>query len=316
MRLFSALGETCFDARMPEIPGRREEDGPRREDDHAEPKEGGTEDGSVTTDAVQVPPASESTAPVVQSGPPAGAERNSRDAAAAADPMEAGNSLQRTALRTAIYFLYDGVSGERKEPYRVAKVVLETILDECIPPCHRADMSLTCKISEYLAPCALSALLWSAVEQARILQRRALIGKRDVSNRSFFFSAGWTTVHRTARQALINRLFFRMGSMEYSLASLLGIVCCFFREDLFFEIHRLKKWPKHFSLPQGFGALVRSLIYAAAFSLPLQSVSTVFAESSRRRGNVKKLIFAAVLTQVKHLHQLYVYLTAASLRLS
>lgn len=207
---------------------------------------------------------------------------------------------RRVAIRTAIYFLYDRVSDRRKELCRILKVLLEMFIDECMPPPARGDMTFRRKCAEYLAPYAFASLLWYVMEHVRRLRLRSALGTL-MSSRNVLSNAAWTITHRTARHALINRLFFRIGSLEYSLASLVGMICCFFREEGFFEIHRLHRWPKYFSLRQGLRALFKSFVYAAAFALPLHKASVLLAASRRRRGNVKKLIFAMALAQIKYL---------------
>lgn len=205
--------------------------------------------------------------------------------------------------------MYDGVSlgGGHKELARVAKILAELLLDERIPPPHHADMGIVRKCAEYLAPCAVSSLAWFVVHRMRA---RNGAGKVVVAARGV-----WAVFHRVARQALIYRLFFRMGSVEYSLASLLGIVCCFFSEDLFLDLHRFALWPTHFSMRQGVGAVGRSFLYSMAFSLPLQRLSKVFEESRRRRGNAKKLIFALVLALVQYLNRIRARILTATPRL-
>ncbi|CAN8066750.1 unnamed protein product [Agarophyton chilense] len=217
------------------------------------------------------------------------------------------NAVLRIGLRTLTYFIYDGfpVSSGYREFARVCKVMVETVVDERYPPPHRADMSLSRKCAEFLLAPASSSLIWFVL---RTIQMQKLLETTGFGADKGFWQwlkAFWTVTHRIARQALIYRLFFRIGSLKYSLASALGIMCCFFRETIFPDIIHLHLWPKHFSASQGIAAVFRSLIYATAFALPLQKCSKLFRDSPRRRGNVKKLIFALVLAKIQRSVRLY-----------
>eukprot|EP00177_Eucheuma_denticulatum_P007569 GFKZ01013780.1.p1 GENE.GFKZ01013780.1~~GFKZ01013780.1.p1 ORF type:complete len:288 (-),score=23.69 GFKZ01013780.1:2222-3085(-) len=213
------------------------------------------------------------------------------------------NAAQRVAIRIMTYFVYDrfSVAGGYKELARIGKAFVELIVDECFPPPHRAAMSLGRKCTEYLLAPAASSLIWFLSTQLRSVQRPKAVTFRSSKSRSVTCKAIWTVLHRTARQALIYRLFFRIGSIRYSLASALGIICCFFKETIFRELVWITRWPKHFSTLQGVSAILRSLIYALAFSLPLHRVSKRLRESPRRRGNIKKIVFALALSQSERL---------------
>lgn len=204
------------------------------------------------------------------------------------------------------YLVYDrfSVTGGYKELARIAKAVVELIIDERFPPPRRVDMSLQRKCTEFLFAPAASSLIWFMCCNLRELQIRKRGEASSVLMRLFVVGkATWTVLHRIARQALIYRLFFRIDSLRYSLASALGIVCCFFKESLFKDFLRLARWPHHFSSTQGVTAILRSVIYAVAFSLPLQRLSKRLQESPRRRGNVKKIIFAIALSQTYKIMQ-------------
>lgn len=217
------------------------------------------------------------------------------------------NARLRVSLRSLTYFLYDGfpITSGYREFARVGKVLIELVIDERYPPPRRADMSLSRNCLEFLLAPAASSFAWFIV---RNLRNRAISRSNKpnlMHNALIWLKAIWTVVHRVGRQALIYRLFFRLGTLQYSLASALGIVCCFFKESIFPDIIRLGQWPKHFSASQGLAAILRSFVYAAAFALPLQKVSTALRDSPRRRGNVKKLIFALALSQTQKLVKLY-----------
>lgn len=204
----------------------------------------------------------------------------------------------RDAARIMTYIAYDAASTRlHRDSARVGKVMIETLIDEavCSPP-SRAAMTLRGCCVEYLAPCGISSLFWFLV---RRLQRT----NRTTSGPRVFARALWTVLHRILRQAMICRLFFRIGSIEYNLATAVGLVCCFFREDIFFEIYKLRRWPAHFSASQGLYAMLRTLAYTMAFALPLHKWSS-FLERSHRRGNVKKLIFAVSLANTARIRKL------------
>ncbi|PXF49344.1 hypothetical protein BWQ96_00918 [Gracilariopsis chorda] len=217
------------------------------------------------------------------------------------------NALLRVSLRSLTYFFYDGfpITSGYREFARVGKVLIELVIDERYPPPRRADMSLSRKCLEFLLAPAASSFAWFIVRNIRN-QGVPRSNKANFMRNSLIWIKGiWTVVHRVGRQALIYRLFFSLGTLKYSLASALGIVCCFFKESIFPDIVRLGRWPKHFSASQGMAAILRSFVYAAAFALPLQNVSKTLRDSPRRRGNVKKLIFALALSQTQKLVKLY-----------
>jgi hypothetical protein len=208
--------------------------------------------------------------------------------------------LARGAARVATYVAYDAAAGYvARDTARVVKVLAELAIDELAPPPPRPEMTVTRCLGEYLAPCGLSSLLWFVVRRLRSHSPHQPPNGRVVATRAL-----WTVVHRMLRQALICRLFFRIGSTRYNLATLLGLVCCFFREEIFSELHRLHKWPLYFSLPQGGYAVLRTIAYTMAFLLPLQRVSKLL-ESPQRRGNVKKLLFSLLLASTTRLQDLY-----------
>lgn len=213
------------------------------------------------------------------------------------------NAGQRLVLRTIAYFVYDrfSIAGGHKEVARIGKAFVELLVDERFPPPHRSDMTFGRKCLEFLFAPAASSLMWFLTRSIRT--QRIAVAKTQMRPR-VFAKALWTVVHRVGRQALIYRLFFRIGSLQYSLASALGIVCCFFKDTLFPDLVRLRRWPQHFSSSQGIAAIFRSLVYAVAFSLPLQRVSSALQECPRRRGNVKKIIFAIALSGSQRLLEL------------
>lgn len=216
------------------------------------------------------------------------------------------NAAQRLAIRTMTYFVYDrfSVAGGYKELARIGKAFVELLVDECFPPPHRAAMSLGRKCTEFLLAPAASSLIWFLTTHLRSVQRRKAVFPPSAKHHSLTCRAIWTVLHRIARQALIYRLFFRIGSIRYSLASALGIICCFFKETIFPELVWITRWPRHFSSLQGVSAILRSLIYALAFSLPLHRVSKRLRESPRRRGNIKKIVFALALSQSEKLMEI------------
>lgn len=193
--------------------------------------------------------------------------------------------LRRLALRTLIYLLYDVTPITEKESTRVGRVLMECALDEWLPIPARHELPGVAKCLEYLAPPALSTVLATALGRA---------------------PAGlvcFATAHRTARQALINRLFFRLGSREYAAVSALGLVCCFFHAGLLFDLGRPSRWATHFAPRQGATAVARSTLYALAFATPLPSGGTG-ALIGRRRCNLKRLIFALLLAQIHGVRRL------------
>jgi hypothetical protein len=203
------------------------------------------------------------------------------------------STVRRVALRAATYFLYDGVVTAR-DAARVVKVLFELAIDEAVPPPPREEMSTLRCCMENLFPCGFSSLAWFIV--SRVRRKPASIGNTTARG-------VWTVFHRICRQALICRLFFPRGSIEYNLATLLGLVCTFFRESLFGELHRLSMWPSHFDPMQGLQSCARTLAYTVSFLLPLQRWCCVLAVP-QRRNNAKKLLFAISLANARRLHSL------------
>lgn len=190
----------------------------------------------------------------------------------------------RLVVRTGIYILYDSVPAATKESSRVSKVLLETCTDE-----YFRLTSSKAPYWEYLVPPTISSIFWTVLHKRR--------NAKPVSS----FALVFLPLHRFARHALIHRLFFKFGTTYYTLLSLLGIVCCFFREDLFHSFFSLSSWPTHFSTKQGTVALLRSLLYSATFSIKLQP----YIEHRRHRGAAKKLIFSLILSQISNIQRLF-----------
>lgn len=182
-----------------------------------------------------------------------------------------------------------------KDLARIIKALVDLSLDERLPPPHRADMSLTRKVTEFLIAPAISTLLWHII-----------------SSRRFPLFALALAFHRSARQALIYRLFFRLGTIQYSLLSFLGIICCFFHASIFRELVYLLRWPRHFARDQGLSAVLRTLVYAAAFAMPVHRFAPALAHPPRRRGNVKKVLFTLALALVQLLSRLRCALLVSS----
>lgn len=222
-------------------------------------------------------------------------------------PAPPSNASERLVLRTMTYCIYDcfSVTGGHKEVARIGKAFVELLVDEHYPPPHRVDMTLQRKCFEYLFAPAASSLIWFVATNIRATRRRRLASDLGKNRLLVLAKAFWTVVHRVGRQALICRLFFRIGSLQYSLASALGIVCCFFKESLFPDFLRFARWPTHFSSSQGIAAILRSIVYALAFLLPLQNLSKSLEESPRRRCNAKKIIFAIALSQTQKVMNLW-----------
>lgn len=225
------------------------------------------------------------------------------------------NATLRTLIRTATYFAYDGVSvtAGHKEIARIAKVIVELAVDEKLPAPRRHEMSLFQKCTEFLLAPAVSSLCWFIISRFQAMSRSKQSNAHSEKWLMLWAKAAWAFIYRIGKQAIIYRLFFRIGSLGYSLASALGIVCCFFRETVFRDIYRLHLWPQHFSFSQGLSATLRSLLYALSFSIPLHRLSEKLVSSPRRRGNVKKLIFAMILSQANQLVQLRNYISSAYL---
>lgn len=206
---------------------------------------------------------------------------------------EDSRTLGRVALRVATYILYDRIVAAR-DAARVAKVLVEAAIDEAIPPPPREEMSIARSCAENLLPCGLSSLAWFLASRMR--RKSASIGSTTARGL-------WIVVHRILRQALICRLFFERGSLKYNLASLLGVLCTFFRESLFREIHHLSRWPVHFDPEQGMSAVFRTAAYTVSFLLPLQNWCRALS-LPQRRSNAKKLLFAFSLANARGMHSL------------
>lgn len=190
----------------------------------------------------------------------------------------------RTSLRVVTYFFYDTIV-HRRDLARVLKVLTELAIDESLPPSPRAAMTYPQCFLEFLAPCGASSLIHFLVS------RRA---RRGGAARG-----AWVVVHRVLRQALICRLFFPRGSVKYNLASLLGVVCTFFREDVFRDLLRVRRWPRHVDVHQGGVAVLRTVAYTVAFMLPLQEWCGEVLAQTTRRSNAKKLVFALSLANAR-----------------
>ncbi|GAB0497138.1 hypothetical protein MMPV_008461 [Pyropia vietnamensis] len=112
-------------------------------------------------------------------------------------------------------------------------------------------------------------------------------------------TAAALVAYRTARQAMICRLFFPVGSAAYLAVTAVGVVCCFFRESLLSagDLLRLRRWGRHWDAVQGGGALARSAAYTAAWALPVGelcggALAGGGGAAKRRRCHVRKLLFA------------------------
>lgn len=158
----------------------------------------------------------------------------------------------RIALRMLTYIVYDGVADAAvatRDFARVFKVLVEMAIDEAVPPNLRGSMSAPRKFMEYLAPCGISSLTWFILRRVRRNQARTTGVERGVAVTTA--RGVWIVCHRILRQALICRLFTTRGSVEYNLTSTLAVLCTFFKEDLFAELHRPYRWFQHFSASQG-----------------------------------------------------------------
>lgn len=202
-------------------------------------------------------------------------------------------TLRRVVLRVATYVVYDRIVAAR-DAARVVKVLVEMAIDEAIPPPPRDEMSFARSCAENLLPCGLSSL--AGFVFSRMRRKSASIGSTTARGL-------WIVVHRILRQALICRLFFERGSLKYNLASLLAVLCTFFRETLFREIHHLSRWPVHFDPAQGMSAVIRTLAYTVSFLLPLQKWFRALSVP-QRRNNAKKLFFAFSLANARSMHSM------------
>jgi hypothetical protein len=217
-------------------------------------------------------------------------------------------SALRVAMRVATYFAYDSVVVSR-DAARVVKVLVELAIDEAVPPPPRGEMSLLHCCVENLAPCGVSSLAWFL---ARRVQGRKGGVARAADLTTTTARGVWIVVHRILRQALICRLFFVRGTVNYNLATALGLVCTFFREDLFRELHRLSRWPAHFDPVQGVCSCLRTIAYTVSFLLPLQNWCGALAARQRRSG-AKKLIFAISLANARRVGAVLPHVAVGSL---
>jgi hypothetical protein len=197
----------------------------------------------------------------------------------------------RTIVRSMVYCLYESLCfwGHR-DLGRTLKLALETCLDELLPP---GKLSCRRKVLEYLVPCGCgSYVLW-------YLQRRRIVaGKPALYQLPRFHwthlrtwrSAAFTVTYRMLRLAVIYRFFLKFGTPLYRLATLLALVLSFFRAEILSDLFRIRQWPRYISFVQGTRTVIRSVVYAAAFSIPLERFGSAFA-ISRRRANIRKAIF-------------------------
>ena len=200
----------------------------------------------------------------------------------------------RTLVRSAVYCSYETLCFlGHKDLGRALKLLLEAMVDEAMPPRRLTALR---KVLEYLVPCACgSYLLWYL--QMRRLQR----GRTPVYVSPYphwthvrtWRPALFTVAYRVLRLAVIYRFFLKLGTPLYRAATALAIVLSFFRAEVLRELFRIDHWPRYLSAAQGLRTIFRSVVYAAAFSIPLEQYSPVFAVS-RRRANVRKAIFFAV----------------------
>ncbi|KAK4537393.1 hypothetical protein CDCA_CDCA12G3418 [Cyanidium caldarium] len=199
----------------------------------------------------------------------------------------------RTLVRSAVYCSYETLCFlGHKDLGRALKLLLEAMVDEAMPPRRLTALR---KVLEYLVPCACgSYLLWYL--QMRRLQR----GRTPVYVSPYphwthvrtWRPALFTVAYRVLRLAVIYRFFLKLGTPLYRAATALAIVLSFFRAEVLRELFRIDRWPQYLSAAQGLRTIFRSVVYAAAFSIPLEQYSPVFAVS-RRRANVRKAIFFA-----------------------
>uniref|UniRef100_A0A7S1TL90 Uncharacterized protein n=1 Tax=Erythrolobus australicus TaxID=1077150 RepID=A0A7S1TL90_9RHOD len=209
----------------------------------------------------------------------------------------------RSFARMLTYTLYDLMClGGLRDAGRIGKIFVEAGIDEALPP---RGISLTRKFCEYLVPCGLSSLIISL--HYRIRSRAQ--GRRE-SARAFFWLTLFRTAYRMARQAIIYRLFFRIGSKEYYLVTAGAIIAAFFREECIWDLFNVRRWPSHFCVTQGKRAILRATAYSLAFALPLERLSALF-EPRRRRGNAKKFAFFSSWIVLSRLYALVTKSSAA-----
>mmetsp|Transcript_3668 Transcript_3668/g.16183 ORF Transcript_3668/g.16183 Transcript_3668/m.16183 type:complete len:292 (-) Transcript_3668:345-1220(-) len=210
--------------------------------------------------------------------------------------------LQRTLLRSATYIGYDlACLLGFKHSSRVSKVVVETLVDHAVPPAAR---SLPVKCIEYLIPVALSSgITWILRNRHRVLNpKHALASSLRASygraSASLVGSFAYAVLYRVLRQAVIYRLFFRFGSHEYILISVIAIIIAFFREEGWKDLFRITRWPRHISVNQGTVAVIRCLVYIAAFSIPIAEPQ--YKRGKRLLSNFRKLIYFASIAIFSH----------------
>ena len=257
------------------------------------------------------------------------------------DPAE--TIITRVILKTLTYIGYDAL-GELgyKDQSRVIKILIESVVDESTPTnVSFHEMKLPRKLLEYLLPCGISSLLLyifrkyrNTIQLSKHFQHHhykyhrpsilSIATPNNNNNNNNFPSALllppstfrqntqpleskkllWVVSYRLIRQAIIYRLFFRLNSKRYYLTTLFGLICCFFQEKIFKEILSLSKWKNYLDIEQGLWAILKSIVYALAFCIPLQKVGKKFFEKARRRANTKKLIFAVVFVKTSWIKQL------------
>uniref|UniRef100_A0A7S0ZJS5 Uncharacterized protein n=1 Tax=Timspurckia oligopyrenoides TaxID=708627 RepID=A0A7S0ZJS5_9RHOD len=211
--------------------------------------------------------------------------------------LKAGELLSRSLVRTLIYCLYDILSLRGlRDSARIGKILVEAGVDELLPA---SGSSFSRQCCEYLVPCGVSAIMsWTYLAYQR--QRSSSFGS---TKRSWFWLLAFRTLYRMARQAVIYRLFYPIGSKEYYLLTVVALIGAFFREECLWDLFRIKRWPSHFSVRQGNRAVIRTIAYTLAFSLPIEKISKVF-QVRRRRGNAKKLTFFASWIIASRIYQL------------
>eukprot|EP00188_Purpureofilum_apyrenoidigerum_P006098 Plantae.Rhodophyta-Purpureofilum_apyrenoidigerum.ctg8855.p1 GENE.Plantae.Rhodophyta-Purpureofilum_apyrenoidigerum.ctg8855~~Plantae.Rhodophyta-Purpureofilum_apyrenoidigerum.ctg8855.p1 ORF type:complete len:289 (-),score=22.31 Plantae.Rhodophyta-Purpureofilum_apyrenoidigerum.ctg8855:334-1200(-) len=198
----------------------------------------------------------------------------------------------RTLLRTCTYTAYDILCMLGfKHVSRIGKVLVEAVGDEMVPPVSR---SLGTKCIEYLTPVAISSFVaWILRTKKRLRGHTVETGvglPKVLSSSALALSALYTVTYRVVRQAVIYRLFFRFGSAEYVIISILAIVLAFFREEGIRDLFRITRWPRHICFHQGFVAVVRYLAYSLAFSIPFHHMWRGF-QATRRCNNARKLTY-------------------------
>jgi len=206
--------------------------------------------------------------------------------------LERAQVCVRSLARMLTYTLYDLMClGGMRDAGRIGKILIEATIDEALPTPPTSSFSLARQFVEYLVPCGLSSLILSLHSR----RRKALTSSSSSSTRVTFDAAFvlltlFRTAYRMVRQAIIYRLFFRVGSRKYYLVTTVAIIAAFFREECLWDLFNVRRWPSHFCAAQGQRTILRTVAYSLAFALPLERVSSVFSVR-RRRGNAKKLTF-------------------------